>query len=366
MANIFGAFRTDTTLTTAQAQFGGVGTSFEISSYSSITISDGTDPNTIEGDGVANEAPDDVTQTYLGNAIAWDYNYEVTDGTNTYTIGVFDYDSSGNDLFGGGAEQGFFIGFIGDVPPLNTTLTITALGDGAFTSPITSLPVTSFIPCFTGGTRILTSEGEVLVENLNDGDQISLYDDASDTSTFATLLRVFRRKLSAAELKMNPKLLPVRVCAGALGNGLPLHDLLVSRQHRMLVCSKIVERMFEVSEVLIPAVNLTDLPGIFIDHEAEDVEYFHLLFAQHEVIYAEGAPTESLFTGPEVLKAISPEARTEILSIFPEIVELKHAPKPARLIPAPKLQKQLVARHLKNNQPVLSEHVRDNPKLLLH
>ena len=356
MANIFGAFRTDTTLTTAQAQFGGVGTTFQISSYSTITITDGVDPNIIEGDGVTNEVPDDITQTYLGNAIAWDYNYEVTDGTNTYTIGVFDYDSSGNGAFGGGAEQGFFIGFLGDVPPLNTTLTITALGDGAFASPVVNLPVDDFVPCFTSGTNIRVRGGHMAIEDLKASDDVEVFDPTGDGPGFATLLRVFRRTISAPELAANPKLRPVRISAGALGLGLPQRDLVVSRQHRMLVSSKIVERMFRTSEVLVPAVNLTSLPGIFIDQDAQSVEYFHLLFGQHEVVYAEGAPSESLFTGPEVLKAISPEARTEILSIFPEIAELEFAPKPACPIPSGKLQKQLIERHIKNEKPLLSRH----------
>ncbi|SDX94781.1 Hint domain-containing protein [Ruegeria halocynthiae] len=356
MPNIFGAFRTDTTLTTAQAQFGGVGTSFQISAYNTITITDGVDPNTIEGDGVTNETPDDITQTYLGNAIAWDYNYEVTDGTNTYTIGVFDYDSSGNNAFGGGAEQGFFIGFIGDVPPLNTVLTITALGDGAFANPVVNLPISDFVPCFVGGTNVRLRHGQKAVEDLKAGDQVEVFHPTGEGLGFATLVRVFRRRISISELAVNPKLRPVRISAGALGQGLPQRDLMVSRQHRMLVSSKIVERMFGISEVLVPAVNLTTLPGVFVDQDAQSVEYFHLLFGQHEVVYAEGAPSESLYTGPEVLKAISAEARTEILSIFPEIAELEYAPKTAFPIPSGKLQKQLIARHIKNEKSLLSGH----------
>ena len=86
----------------------------------------------------------------------------------------------------------------------------------------------------------------------------------------------------------------------------------------MLVKSKIAERMFGVSEVLIPAIKLVGMPGIYIDQDTDCVDYFHLLFDQHEIIFAEGAPTESLFTGPEALRSISPEARYEILQIFPE------------------------------------------------
>lgn len=353
MPTVYGAFRTDTTLTTGQVQFGGVGSTFQISAYSSLTFDGGADPSVIAGDGTTNERPDDPTQTYMGEAIAWDYNYIVTDGTNTYTIGVFDYDIGGNSRFNGGAEQGYFIGFIGSVPPLDTVLTITGLGEGAYNHPVTSLPLTDFVPCFTDGTSLLTSSGARLVEDLKPGDQLYCYDQADGVSNFSALLRVFHRRLSADALSANAKLRPVRIMAGALGNGLPKRDLLVSRQHRMLVQSKIAKRMFGRFEVLVPAVKLTELPGIFVDESIEEVEYFHLLFEQHQVVYAEGAPTESLFTGPEAMKAISPEAREEILTIFPEIAELNYVPKPARFIPPGKLQKQLIARHAKNNKPLL-------------
>ena len=68
---------------------------------------------------------------------------------------------------------------------------------------------------------------------------------------------------------------------------------------------------------------------------------------------AEGAPAESLFTGQEALKAVSPAARAEILALFPQIAEAGYEPVPARFIPSGRMQKQAVARHLKNKQPVL-------------
>ena len=104
-----------------------------------------------------------------------------------------------------------------------------------------------------------------------------------------------------------------------------------------------------------PSIKLIELPGIFVDETIESVEYFHLLFDRHEIIYAEGAPTESLFTGPEALKSLSPEAREEILTILPEVAKLDYSPEPARYIPPGKLQKQLVARHAKNNKPLLCQ-----------
>ena len=105
--------------------------------------------------------------------------------------------------------------------------------------------------------------------------------------------------------------------------------------------------------MLIPAIKLTALPGIYLDTTVPSVDYVHLLFERHEVIFAEDAPTESLFTGPEALKSVSEEAREEILSIFPELADLDYTPKAARLIPPGRRQKKLVERHLKNNRPLL-------------
>ena len=204
------------------------------------------------------------------------------------------------------------------------------------------------VTCFCADTLISTVRGRQPVDTIAVGDRVKT------PNGFHTVRWVGCRVVRFGDLAHRPKLRPVRIMAGALGNGLPERDLLVSRQHRMLVQSKIAERMFGVSEVLVPAIKLTELPGIFVDETVESVEYFHLLFDKHEVIYAEGAPTESLFTGPEALQAISPEAREEILTLFPEVADLDYEPEPARFIPHGKQQKQLVARHVKNSQPLIT------------
>jgi hypothetical protein len=220
---------------------------------------------------------------------------------------------------------------------------------GSYQSHTTTPTPYSTITCFVGGTLIETEHGPIPVERLRAGIKILTID-----GVFKTLRIPMNRKLGVQEVRANPKLRPVRIMVGSLGIGLPKRDLLVSRQHRMLVQSKIAERIFGKSEVLVPAIKLTELPGIFVDEAVEEVEYFHLLFDQHEVIYAEGAPTESLYTGPEALKAVDPEAREEILTIFPEVADLDYAPEPARFIPSGKLQKKLIERHLKNERPLLA------------
>ncbi len=204
------------------------------------------------------------------------------------------------------------------------------------------------IPCFVRGTRIQTAHGETKIEDLKVGDMVQTRDNG-----LCPVRWIASRRLGDEELNDAPKLRPIRIMAGALGNGLPVQDLLVSRQHRMFVSSKITQRMFGCADVLIPSIKLTELPGIFIDDSATEVEYFHLLFDRHEIVYAEAAPTESLYTGPEALNALGHEQRIEILTLFPEIAELNYEPVPARLIPPGKQQKQLISRHLKNNKPLL-------------
>jgi hypothetical protein len=202
------------------------------------------------------------------------------------------------------------------------------------------------VVCFTQGTLIRTAEGPCTVEELQVGDII-------ETATHGPqpIRWIGSKTVTTARLERQPQLRPIRIAAGALGRGLPQRDLLVSRQHRMLVSSPIAVRMFGTSDVLIPANKLTALPGIDVDERAAPVTYFHLLFDQHEVIFAENAPSESLYVGPETLKMIAPDALAEILVLFPELE--RKQPGFAFPEPSSKQQKQFVARHLKNAKPLL-------------
>lgn len=201
--------------------------------------------------------------------------------------------------------------------------------------------------CFTSGTNIEAGCGLVAVEELRVGQLICTIDKG-----YQPILWIGRRRVASDELKANPKLYPVRITAGALGNGLPERDLVVSRQHRMLVSSKIAEEVCGALQVLIPAIKLTNLQGIYVDETFVTVDYYHLLFENHEVIFAEGAPTESLFTGPLALKALGSELREEVFTLFPELKKRDYNPEPAFLIPPNNMQKRLITRHLKKNKPL--------------
>ncbi len=205
------------------------------------------------------------------------------------------------------------------------------------------------VVCFARGTEIATRNGLVAIEDLAAGDPVITMDHG-----FRPIRWIGSRKLDAIDLEMHPKLRPIRISAGALGNGLPEHDLHVSPQHRVLVRSRIAERMFGKREVLVPANKLLVLDGFEIDTQAENVEYFHMLFDEHEIVFSNGAPTESLFTGPEALKAVAPEAREEITTLFPQLLDKDFKPVSARPIPERGwMMKKLAERYHNNRKPLL-------------
>lgn len=205
--------------------------------------------------------------------------------------------------------------------------------------------------CFTRGTLIKTIEGDRRIEDLRQGDLVWTKDNG-----FQPIRWIGSKALSQDLLENVPNLRPVHILAGALGQGLPKRDLMVSPQHRILVNSKIAKRMTHENEVLVSAKQLLQLDGFDYAETENGVEYYHFLFDRHEIVEAEGAQSESLFTGPEALKAVDPEARAEILSIFPELAELDYSTSftPVRPILSGRQSRKLTVRHKQNRKSLLA------------
>ncbi|WP_278878529.1 Hint domain-containing protein, partial [Paracoccus yeei] len=206
------------------------------------------------------------------------------------------------------------------------------------------------VPCFAGGTMILTEAGEMPVERLVPGTRVMTRDNG-----LQELRWTGSRVVDAAMLDQNPNLRPIRIAAGALGNGLPRRELIVSPQHRVLVRSRIAQKMFGAAEVLVAAKQLLQIDGIDIATDLESVEYFHFLFDRHEIVLSEGAETESLYTGPEALKAVGPAACEEIFAIFPELRDMPedHAPQGARLLASGRQGRKLAVRHAQHQKALV-------------
>lgn len=212
------------------------------------------------------------------------------------------------------------------------------------------------IVCFCDGTLIRTVRGDVPVEDLRAGDMV-------ETQSGPKPLRwVGTRSVSAREQAEEPKLRPVRIQPGALGMDLPTQELRVSRQHRMVASSRIVERMFDAPQALVAANKLVGLPGIAED-APKDTVYFHLLFDQHEIIFANGAPSESFLATSRSINALAPEAREELHLLFPDMHKAGDMiAESAQPIPPLAKQKKLVERMTKNQRsPLESDAILTQP-----
>lgn len=219
--------------------------------------------------------------------------------------------------------------------------------DGAGTTDVGFVQV-DVITCFTRGTLIETDCGLVTIETLQPGNMVFTKDDG-----YQSIRWIGSTKLCERQLAFAPNLRPIRIKAGALSESVPFQDLLVSPQHRVLVRSKIAQRMFDAPEVLVAAKQLLQLDGIDVAVDVEAVEYFHMLFDRHEVVFSNGAETESLYTGAQALMSVGEAARDEIFSLFPELLDANYQPIPARPIVSGQMGRQLAARHVKNNQALV-------------
>ena len=204
------------------------------------------------------------------------------------------------------------------------------------------------IVCFAGGTRIATDRGEVPVELLAVGDNVMTLDSGPQPIRW-----IGKAHLCAAALDANPKLRPIRIMAGALGPETPATDLVVSPQHRILVRSKIARTMFGAEEVLVAAKQLLSVEGIDVAHDLPEVTYFHFLLDSHAVVTSNGAPTESLYVGPQALDAVGPAAREEIVRLFPSLRDSGEAARAARILASGRQGRKLTMRHLQHGRPLL-------------
>ncbi len=164
---------------------------------------------------------------------------------------------------------------------------------------------TTELACFARGTRIETVAGFVAVEDLRDGMMIETMDRG---------LQPVRRVLSKV-VDGRGALAPVVFAAGVLGNIRPVR---VSPHHRMVISGWRAELLTGEPEVLAAAVDLVDGARVQVV-PADRVEYFHLLFDRHEIIFAEGAATESYHPFARDAAEVAPATLAELQAVFPDL-----------------------------------------------
>ncbi|MDP0927720.1 Hint domain-containing protein [Paracoccus onubensis] len=201
--------------------------------------------------------------------------------------------------------------------------------------------------CFGAGTLIDTPEGEKRVETLRSGDLVNTRDHGAQL-----LLWVGSSVMTQVRLQTSPKLRPIRIRAGALGQGCPARDLVVSPQHRILLQSKIAQRMFGSPAILTAAKNLLELPGVEIAEDIAEIRYFHLMLDRHEIVRADGAWTESLYIGEQARLSLTESQLQEIAAIYPGLPEKEARQEPARSFVRGSPTRKLVRRSIRNQRPL--------------
>ncbi len=294
------------------------------------------------GEPVTNASNSELGDTYIFSKAATAYDLVVSDEGDDHggSAGTFD-DNVDDQTVGKGSE----IGTLGDGLELESRLTFMG-SDGSTVEVLIInntnhgsydwsgeyfLPLTPLTPgvdytlikadtdpgtfdyadytcvCFARGTAIQMADGsEKSIEELVEGDLVLTRDNGAQPV----------RWIGGRTARAFGHLAPIVFTKGALGNHA---DLIVSQQHRMLLSDWRAEVMLGSHEVLVKAKDLVNGDTIY-RREGGVVEYFHVLFDSHEVIYSEGIPSESLHINATTLDSLAQESRAEIVELFPELL----------------------------------------------
>ncbi|MFT8472935.1 Hint domain-containing protein [Acetobacter persici] len=137
------------------------------------------------------------------------------------------------------------------------------------------------VVCFLNGTLIETEAGLTPVENIRIGDQVMTYD--TGRAECRAVIWAGKRPVTVrADLPADEAGYPVRILKNALADNVPFEDLLVTPEHCLYFDGQFV-----------PVRMLVNGASIFYDRSLPQYECFHIETAQHAVIRANGALTES-------------------------------------------------------------------------
>lgn len=147
---------------------------------------------------------------------------------------------------------------------------------------------------FTKGTHItLTSGAQKPVEELAVGDTVLTRDDGPQQI----------RWIGHATVRATGEFAPIRIKAGALHNE---NDLLVSPDHRLFIYQRSDALGAGRNEVLVRARHLINGDTV-VRADGGFVDYYQLLFDEHQIIYAEGIAAETMLFDTRTRPVLPPE-----------------------------------------------------------
>lgn len=288
-----------------------LGATLNISADIPLVTFETDDPDGRFEDDDSSQTMTDTSGTPYSSGTAFEIEYSLVlqdPGTGlTYTIHAVS--------IGGDPENITGFTFTGDVPPLDTNLTVISSGEGptGTDAPLYDDLVTTL--CFASGSWIDTPNGARLIDDLAEGDLVLTRDHGAQPIVWKG-----STTLAAETLAQHPELAPVQIKAGAFGPGCPAADLTVSPDHRVLVEDWRASLVSGAPEVLASARLLVNDGTVQRKRGARGgVTYVHIAFKAHEIISSTGCWSESLQPLAPVVDAMQARAREELLSLFPQL-----------------------------------------------
>lgn len=225
---------------------------------------------------------------------------------NTYEVLGFNINQPGSGAAFRTVEGLAFVGGVGGFPPIDVPLTVIGAQEGP-SRPYASLATP---PCFTPGALIQTPNGLIRVEDLCVGQMIDTMDNGPQPIRW-----IGKTRLPKAVVQRDIRFHPVRISRDAFGAGHPFEEMRLSQQHRILISDWRAELLFGDTEILVPVKKLTNDQSVVVEAPQSDVTYLHILFDRHQVIWANGLPSESFF--PDATHSCA--TSLEILRLFPQL-----------------------------------------------
>lgn len=137
--------------------------------------------------------------------------------------------------------------------------------------------------CFLRGTLIRTPSGEQEISTLAVGDLVVTHSGQAKPINW-----VGRRSLRRDAGKLwSGDVLPIKIARSALSEGVPHRDLYLSSQHALYL-----DDLFVTVGSLVNGSTIVRCDA----DELLTLDYFHLELAEHDIVFAEGAPSETLFS----------------------------------------------------------------------
>lgn len=134
--------------------------------------------------------------------------------------------------------------------------------------------------CFAAGTLIRTPEGERCVETLNVGDLVM-------TPSGAKPVKFLGRTTSGVNSLRAMGKMPIRIQEGALGDQLPIQDILTTPSHAFLLEDHLVEAAALINGSTIQQLSTLETPLLTL---------YSIELEEHAVIWANGLMAETYFS----------------------------------------------------------------------